>query len=98
MGNRRRLAARSIETPRPRRTWLQRFLVALTMGDSGRNVAEVEGCWHLHRIADLEREVYGEVVSESARDHVEGYPIPEGVRRPLLGGGCTRHWTTVSYH
>lgn len=94
-----RLAGRSIETPLPQRTWLQRFLVALTLGDSGRNLAEVEGCWRLHKIANLEREIYGEVVSDSAREHVEGVLREAnawGAR--LLPGGCHADWTIVRYH
>jgi hypothetical protein len=84
------LARRSVATPRPQRSRLQRFLVALTFGDSGRNLAEVEGCWHLHQIAALEREVYGEVVSDSAREHVVG----DGKSR---FGACTLHWLRVEY-
>jgi hypothetical protein len=84
--------------------------VALTMGDSGRNGAEVEGCWYLHRIADLERELYGDILSASARDYVEGEPIeaarlgpysPGGIvppPRPPLLRGCHAHWITVEYH
>lgn len=92
-----RLARRSVETPEAQRTWWQRFLVALTMGDAGRNGAEVAGCWPLHRIADLERELYGEVVSGEARDHVEGTEDERAAHPRSLLNGCTRHWTVVEY-
>lgn len=96
------LRSRAVAVPESRRTWLARFIVALTMGDSGRNGAEVAGCWHLHQTADAEREVYGRIMSESIRDHVEGTPEQQA-RHEAQGGattlspGCRRHWTVVTY-
>lgn len=58
--------------PRPKRTRWQRFVYAVRYWDAGRNMAEVEGCWHLHQIVETERELYGEVRDLYALDHVEG--------------------------
>jgi hypothetical protein len=97
------LRRNAIETPEARRSWCQRFIVGLTMGDAGRNWAQVKGCWYLHQIAAMEREIYGDIVSEYVRDHVEGPPetprelIPGRQPPPRLIRGCWEHLSEVTY-
>jgi hypothetical protein len=66
--------------PRP---WYRRAWAALTLADAGKTQAEVDGCAHLHDIANRERDLYGKVVSLYVGDHVDN---------------CGKDMVTIEYH